>query len=916
MKSHIAILARGKERVLDSNASLSLEFQNPMWSDTEMFSYPIDLPFEGNRDLLKNVDDAQSDLRPISFEYEPMQIYVDGVPLASGPMVISEDVELTDQISVNVDSSVESFDSLIADLKCNDIPIPKSDWPSLIIGEKIAHVNLEIQYKFEVYLYDKTGKSSSREIWKYFDPQIAKSTFEPQALGFSYPARCATVGTMQVAEKESEKVFRDGELVLVPKIKESYINVTDEYMANSRGSSLGPAKFCNARVCYKHYGKDSEGHTSSDVVKIDDGKGADEDRGPYWVLDANRPQSGVCFYVLYFLECLFKHLGVSYDIDVLKNIEDMRHLCFFTTKCSYRISDPLYVSSYYDENGVKAFVPFFSQEVGQKDGDQNVSEDDRKLLFQRINDWLYSRGCGGLLELEKLEGMNVNEFTIQAPSEVAGTYKLGDNVDKIEITPTLLYAKATAQIVNMIADEGNFPEMSVSSFLSSMENMFGVKFHYDNERNKVTAYLYRDVLRASSKPRKFHAQVLSVHKVTEKISGVKVGYSAESDSKEQQDNFKKGVRDYDTSYDYIDYPNPATADDQKTTVIDKTYVDLFRYPNHGYMNVYIDQRTGNAYRVKIDSDYSDFNDMRPVLFEVGQFKGVEEGDCSTLNEDFIREYRSDFTPVEFNDVNASREREYYDTHGMLIATDGSVVSSINASSRQPLFAAYIDEDMEHEFVEQRIRQNLASNYVNAYFTEVLSGIESYDPTQTDDGNSPLQHYDWGNAIAMMRGGGGDSTFEQYSSNYDGFGNNKWRIKVGLYALSSDSIDPYGALYDYNGVNSGGFGEHFSLKPRAYKQPSWADHPLCDADRYEDGERIRIQSRGYVDTFLKEFIYFLLNRKKYRIKCLASVAQIADIPNHWKEWWLIDGKKCLINKVSTDITVKDGMGEVELEVYIL
>ena len=49
----------------------------------------------------------------------------------------------------------------------------------------------------------------------------------------------------------------------------------------------------------------------------------------------DRPQSGICFYVLYFLDCLFAHLGVSFDNSALMAVEDMRHLCFFTTHCKY-----------------------------------------------------------------------------------------------------------------------------------------------------------------------------------------------------------------------------------------------------------------------------------------------------------------------------------------------------------------------------------------------------------------------------------------------------------------------------------------------------------------------------------------------------------------------------------------------------
>ena len=914
MNSKLAIFTNGRERVLSDDMSLTLEFQNPIFTDNaESYSYPVELPIDGNRDLLKNLDDVNSDMRAISLEHTPMQIVADGIPLVSGPMVVSEDTEISDSLSVSLDTSADDFKSLIGDLTCRDIPIPEADKDSLVIGEKISDVKVKIRYKFSVYLHKfATGSSGDGEykVTQKFNPVESSGTFEPQALGFSYPAKCdVEKETTQVAIADSTISYRDDGKVIRPKFQKAncYTNVTDAYEENARGSVKGGAKFCNARVCYKHYKRDADGFTSDDTYTSDDGKGGPEDRGIYWVLDAHRPQSGICFYVLYFLECLFKHLKLDYDISVLKNIEDMRHLCFYTTKCSYK-TRPLHGNS---------TTPFFSKSVGSKTSTEELSDTDRKSLFDAPNLWLSSRGCGGQLELEKPVGASISEFTI-GKGIAQGTYKVGENIDEIKVNPTLLYAEMSANISEMIADEGNFPEMSVSSLLSSLENMFGVKFSYDYEQKKVTVFLLRDIFTHDRTTRVFNCRILYMNKMTEKITGVRVGYSEEDDAKEQKKNVKNNIKDYDTSFNYIDYPDPSKASKSKTTVIDKVYAEFFRNPSHGDENVYIDQRTGNAYRIKINKDYSDTSDMHPVLFEVGQFKGVEEGDCSEKNEDYVVEMKSEFVPINFTDVNYEREKEYIDTKGELVTEDGSVITTINESDKQPLLAAFMSEDMEHEFVEQRIRQNVAGTYVDAYITEVLKLVESYDPSKTDDGNSPLQSYDWGYAIAMMRGGGADATLEQFDSNYDGFGNNKWMMRYGLYALTSDSIDQWQDIYDYNGIQAGGLGEHFSLKPRAYKQPSWAEHPLCDPDLYneETGERIRIMSRGYVDTFLKEYIYFLLNRKKYRASCFATIAQIADVRQHWRDWWIIDGKKCLIRRVYAEMSAKDGLGKVELEIYTI
>lgn len=942
MNSKLTILADGKPLALNEDASISIELNNPLFNDVEMFSYPVELPLEGNRHFLKNVDDVSSDIRPVSYEHTPMQIIADGVPFASGTAIIQEDERLEDSLSLNIDASTQSFSDLISDLKCNEVPISSKYKDQLLIGEKIDEVNVSVEYNTEVVIKYE-GKKSNKKYASAGDG-ITTSVFSPQALGFSYPAQCVEEGNNHEAKLKKTYTYPNGNKVKVPDVLTSYINVSDSY----------PMKpYCNARVCYAHHDLNDDGTTSDNLVQNSEQReGEDskdnkeqemyEDRGPIWVLDADRPQSGICFYVLFFLDCLFEHLGVQFDNSALTAIGDMNRLCFFTTKCSYDI-EPLYAKSFYDKNdeAVKAGLkkvgdvkePFFFKEAG--------SEKDVKNLFDDVNTWLSSRGCGGQLKLENPKNKSVQEvkyrevtFKVVEHNYDDAFYNQGafkstevvkvkedwttatvgeDKVASITCKSKIKSAKMSASIFRMYANGENFPAESVSDVIDSLEQQFGIKFHYDYEQKKVTAYLIRDVFRKQNPdPRTFYAEVLSMVPMTEKITGVRAGYAAESEAKEQKDNVKNKVKDYNTDYDYIEYPKDRT-------VTNLTYKDIIHRVQNGEMSVFVDLQTGNKYRVKIDKDFTNAGDMEPRLFEVAAMKGVEVGDCSTLNEDFIQEFKSSFVPVGMVDANyrkalASSTGSKCATEDAKQPTDvgkeyeGVEFSEINGSYAKTQMAALIDEDMEHEFVKQYIKNTMSSMVADFYVTEELSLRESYDPSNTDDGNSPLQSYDWGLSVAIMRGGGIDSTHEAYDYNYDGFGNSKWRTKAGEYALTTDSIDPYGVEYDYNGIEPGnGNEERFSLKPRAWVQPEWADAPLVV-------NTPSVKNRGYVDVFLVDYIYFLLHRKKYYVKCLASVAQIADIQNHWKEWWTIDGKKCLINKVNADVSAKDGMGEVEMEIY--
>lgn len=868
----------GKQLVLPKDFSIDIEDQNPMFNNTEMFSYPVKIPLEGNGSVLQNVGDINSDLRPVEMEHLPMRISVDGMPFRSGTAVMTADENVEDSLSVNMDASVQSFDDLIGDLSCRDIPLKDE----ILIGEKIGNVQVSVTYDYHVKVDIKNASDSHYR--KYGN--VASGSVNVQALGFSYPGRCQVESVVtQRAVKSTERSYPNGKKVIVPKVLESYINTSEAYPNKA---------YCNARVCYKHKALADDGSTADSVIEQKDSRYQYEDLYPYWVLDANRPQSGMCFYVLYFLDCLFAYLGVSFDKSALMAIEDFKHLCFFTTHCKYT-EKPLHKPA----NG-----SFFNS-------------------FDEINNWLESRGCGGELEIEDPETKELTSFTLTFPSSkgqsIVKTYTVGKgNVRSIKVTADIKSKKVSADIMAMYASSENFPDKTVKNVISSLENSFGIKFYYDYEQKKVTAFLMRDLFRHREMPVRLPGVVTSIYKVSEKITGVRMKYSAESDDKQQVANIKNKVYNYDTDFDYIDYS-------QESTVTNKTYADFFQNLNSGDKSVYIDRMTGNAYRIKVSSEAKDASDLKPVLFEVGAYKGVEYGDCSTMNDDYITEFSSDFQPVSFNDVNYFQELEAVSGKGSNSGwTDGSgnscSMSGLNDtdSKQQPILCAYVDEDMEHEFVKQKIRSTVSTEFVDLYVTQVLRLVESYDPSGTEDGNSPLQHYDWGLAVALMRGGGSDATVQNYEYDYDGFGNSKWRTVAGNYALASDSMDNFGNQYDYNGKQDGiGDGERFSLKIRAYKQPSWADAPLCNADEVDDvtGKiKTKIRSRGLFDTFMSEYAYFLLHRKRYSVKMFVSAAALADIPNHWRERFEVGGKVGYINKVSYSVSLEEGVGEAEIDFY--
>ena len=905
--------------VLTDDFSLSVEEQNPVFNDVSFFSYPASVSTRQNMAVLKNIGHRDSALRGMDFEHARARIIAEGLPLNTGQVITQEGAELSEEFQFNIDAQHESFSELIGDLECRDVRVKDH----IVIGEQLGRIEYKVNYHAEsreVQTYYLDGHVMKDET-KRKNATISGVAEVSQALGFSYPGRTqgfpladkskatstdvdngetrpnengsfgggtvfgrgrdSSSGSGSGSSGSSSGGSSSGSGFFSPVVTESFINVSKPY----------PFPYCNARVAYAHRGKkrNSEGVYETDGYVKGNKKGEEiEDYGQYWCLDAFRQQSGICFYVLYFLDCLFEQLGVEFDNSELLEIEDMRRLCFFTTVCRYDLVEP-------------------------EDGGKKLNS------LAEINDWLRSRYCGGGGQIGfgfATTGASWNadkdKFSID---ELAYEKDWGFGVDGNWSYHTNVYRKlsgtieAHSQILDMYANSENFPKASVSSVISSLEASFGIRFIYDAEKRLVTARLLRNLYRRGQ-PRQFLGKVLSMTPVNEKITGVRMEYSAESDSKEQRDNVRYGIRDYDTDYDYIDFPPLATdASFNHHTVIDKTYGEIIG--NSGLIspinyNVYVDQQTGNVYRIKIDSEAEKTMSLHPVLFQVGQFKGVEIGDCSEQNKDYVREYISEFQPLSLSVINAL---DYSNDH------DGQV---------SPVLAPCLDVEMEHEYLEQRVQSIMYQDSemgseewggshafpggLQFLCVQMMSLAESYDPTQTETGNSPLQEIDWGLTIGVMRGAGSDAELIEYDRGYDFFDNSKWKDTIAIYELTSDTMDPKGAIFDYNGGEEGdGGGERFSLQIRAWRKPDWADAPLVIADK-------SVRDRGLFDTFMREHAKFLLERKKYDVESLTTIAQLLDIRNHFSDLYIIDGKLGFINKISYEISRADGIGKVKIEFY--
>ena len=273
--NRIGLKINGIWCVLPQDVSISIEEQNPLFSDSGSFSYPIEMSVSQNRELFKSIDSPHGRIRPQDLDGLPFELWYDGVMLLYGSTETDDDLDIDeDKCTINLVSGNGDFQSKIEGMKCTDVPL---------LGK--------------VHLGYVTDKLTIHTDW-----------------GGDIQAYINTDHTMYYHN----------------------VNVSSPYSPST--------PYCNVRVCVK---RTDEYDPSKEV--------------PYWVYDAERPWSGVCFYVAYFLDCLFAHLNITEGENHLKEVDDMTRLAFFTTKCEHELGDILP-----EDNGVQ-FKDYANFEFNYRD---------------------------------------------------------------------------------------------------------------------------------------------------------------------------------------------------------------------------------------------------------------------------------------------------------------------------------------------------------------------------------------------------------------------------------------------------------------------------------------------------------------------------------------------------------------------
>lgn len=789
----------GKWAVLSEGDSVNIENNSPVWGEGNSFSLPFELDIEANRHILGNADQITGQSVYEVLDGKRAVLYTLGIPVYYGKIKMEDEVELSEgKVDVTLVSGNLTFDEMIDGMNCQDVEL----LDRIVIGERVTEFSIYIEKTSDVNI---NGNASG-----YF------------------PSRFMWMSSNGV----------------------STANVATPYP---------DAKYCNTRICYLIPEKNQEGEDLGHetlyygTTPVDMTIPLKKVYNPEMyarnvVLDYDRSMSGICFYVLYFLDCLFAKLGFSFDNTGISYMEDMKRLAFCNARCGY------------DEENAGV----------------NVTPED----------------ISGKLNGEAIFSYNL----------LKGKYK-----------PTW-----TIPLKRCIANSKNFPNSEVSEVIEGIQQGFGVRFLFDWRSNGVSCFYVRDILKGSEVKILHGVQVYDASKLENNIKGVQIAYSESGDE--------------NSAFDYTDW--------RRKTIVKDSFNEMIAEVTAQNKDLYIDERNGNAYRVAIDEEATTTEEANPTLIEVGTFNKVKYGDCS--DEKCIENIEIGFSPVIMNDVFYKKRRtalrsavrESDESESRKVSGDSSQSGHPDTrGNNDQMFAWKLDVSMKYPswvpfirvaistgerdipefsysyFDAQRFDESRTNQSKEAYIAKYKGrrNLASHIEANIYENESPIQGYEAGYLLGIMRGPGNKSGVEDFAENFDGEGNFRYVMTSTNSAFHSDTVDNYARAWDYNGTMEGGVETEgsISLKLRAEKpNPEGGFYPITET---------YAQRRGLFDKFYSEYAYFVVNRKIVRMKCRMEMADLLNID--WTKRYKIGEYVGFINKYSYSVS-STGISDVELEMYYI
>lgn len=297
---------------LDEGAEIALEGNNPLFSDAGSKSYLFRLHVESNRHIFGTSDEIYGESYYKAIDGKRSTLYIMGIPVMTGKIALEDEVYMDEDgyVAVNLVSGNLEFAQMIEGMNCREV-------------EQAEEV--EVGYNYSRIIETRTLQD---------DCSIVENAQGVYTQTYDLPA-------------------------------EFVVSRNKNRMCSNISNAYPEAKYCNIRTACVI--ENEEGGSTTEILtpgfqnlintgsRLTDGKERNQisavktDNLNILVYEAYRRNSGICFYVLYFLDCLMKTFGIHLKSNQMNSIEDFNRLAFVNMRCIVKeLKDSSETIDFYD----------------------------------------------------------------------------------------------------------------------------------------------------------------------------------------------------------------------------------------------------------------------------------------------------------------------------------------------------------------------------------------------------------------------------------------------------------------------------------------------------------------------------------------------------------------------------------------
>ena len=792
---------------MPEDASITITDTSDIFASGDVWSHLFTLNIPANLHIFGTSGEIHGSRLHEQINKRRARLWVGGLPLFLGYLMLDNEVDVDENGNVDVtfESGQKTFDEMIEGTKAREVSVGDVVIGVALNRKRVSNINIKsIEYGLQ-------GLKAFVSNYPKLMPAYAVQESTHSIITGQYEDTIYTISqitgqtpyTQQWPKLvKSSGTFLDSQGAAFTR---DYTNVQTPYDAGH--------PFCNINICYPYKSVDINGEEVSGrgyTMRL--AHGTDTTDGSD---NQTRFNNAPNFYLLHFVNRLFKDLGIYIEDNEMENVEDLRRVFMLNFGCHYEEIENaslgnnvnyLETTDHLTPSGLLSrYGQYYIQIISGNDqyslikgwdGAGQYTYTDAKGLENRgkvlLRNFKATLNGTTYLQLGSVEGI-VGFVTEQEHQQRKQVMRLDRN--SIEDQGDGNDGYYSAYLAYATGD--NYPNVDISEIIEAMKSMFGVRLLFSDDYKRVRIVLLRNVFR-SSEVQTINCEILDKDVKQENcIRGFRMTYGKGT---EDTNYYYKGFNDMFLRQSTT-WKDTTDTHDYTQWMLNADYATVKQSVSPSNKVCYVTPVNGNAYGVKIDEDE---DVLFPSLFNLADFMDAEDGDCSG-DKETINEIQCGASPVIMNDVN-NRYAVLFsgDLNAPSPKIDGTDKETIEKSWEMNKWRSTYARVVENASMQKSFDTDdgtlVISGNLDVYISEGFR-IRLLDNYSIGNSGTPFDDTDPGLCFGIMRSSGPNARIDYKADSIENEDpmNDYWDVIPGDGAIDHpDTCDNYGNEWDYNG----------------------------------------------------------------------------------------------------------------------